>query len=78
MQDGSVCYYINEFNKKEMKMKKYQNPEMEVIKLNNRLALGNTAIEKYGIHLFGNDVTWSNYTGRYGENVYDEYFFIDS
>ena len=39
MQDGSVCYYINEFNKKEMKMKKYQNPEMEVIKLNNRQAL---------------------------------------
>ena len=46
--------------------------------LNNRLALGNTAIEKYGIHLFGNDVTWSNYTGRYGENVYDKYFFVDS
>ena len=46
--------------------------------LNNRLALGNTAIEKYGIHPFGNEVTWSNYTGRYGENVYDEYFFVDS
>lgn len=46
--------------------------------LNTRLSLGHTAIEKYGIHLFGNDVSWSYYTGRYGENVYDEYFFVDS
>ncbi len=46
--------------------------------LNTRLALGHEAIEKYGIHLFGNNVTWSNYTGRYGENVYEEYFFVDS
>ena len=46
--------------------------------LNNRLSLGNTAIGKYGIDLFGNNVTWSGYTGKYGINVYNEYFYVDS
>ncbi len=46
--------------------------------LNNRLSLGYKAIEQYGIHLFGHDVSWTYYTGRYGTNVYEEYFFIDS
>ncbi len=44
--------------------------------LSGRLALGQKALNLYGVHLFGAKTKW--YTGTYGVDRFEEYFYVDS